>query len=121
MKQKSMVTVSKYWNNPKITTEIWLEGIQLTKDLDDFKESLKYEVGKLVLDAINNRLKGRVNALKGEVGSPIFYITKKSIGDVIDKVLGQNASLDKEELYKIFDEAFDSIINKIKEESAKVV
>ena len=121
MKQKSLVTISRYWNNPKITTEIWLEGIQLTKPLDDFKESLKQEVDKQILSAINNSIKSVIDNLKIEIGSPIFYITKKSIGDIIDKVLGENVSLDKNELYKIFDEAFDSIINKIKEESAKVV
>lgn len=103
MKQKSLVTISRYWNNPKITTEIWLEGIQITKDLNDFKSSLKIEIKNEILDFANNILK------------------KNLIGRIIDKVLGKKIILEEEKLFKIFDEAFDGIINKIKEESAKVV
>ena len=42
---KTVVTVSRYWNNPKITTTVSNEGIFLQMDMDDFIKTLKTEVG----------------------------------------------------------------------------
>lgn len=42
---KTVVTVSRKWNMPQITTVISGEGISLETDLDDFCEALVQELG----------------------------------------------------------------------------
>jgi hypothetical protein len=37
---KTMVTVSRLWNNPKIETTISITGISITMNMDDFKIAL---------------------------------------------------------------------------------
>lgn len=44
---KTIVTISRHWNNPKITTTISLEGIALQMNLDDFIIALKQEIGSI--------------------------------------------------------------------------
>jgi len=76
---KSVVTISRYWNNPKITTSISSEGISLQTDLTDFIEALILELGPVT-----------------------WVITDKQFRDRLDK-------------------AVTTVIEKIKEESIKVV
>ena len=76
---KTVVTISRYWTNPKITTSISREGITMQMDMDDF-----------------------VAALKKEIGSVTMIFTQKGIESKIDT-------------------AVTSVLEKIKEESVKVV
>lgn len=48
-KEKSVVTVSRKWNNPKIHTVINADGISLSIDLDDFIAALIKEIGSVAL------------------------------------------------------------------------
>lgn len=41
------VTVSRYWNNPKINTEVTSEYISLSIDIDDFYSALLDEIGQV--------------------------------------------------------------------------
>lgn len=43
----SKVTISRYWNNPKISTIVTTEGISLTIELEDFITALKEEIGSV--------------------------------------------------------------------------
>lgn len=115
MKKKSLVTISRHWDNPQILTKIDLQGISMSIHLSAFKEAIKNEMESTIINVIKDRL----NILKNEIGSPIFYFTQGSIERVIDKVF--NKINNKEEIYKIFDKVFDDIVEKIKEESAKAV
>jgi hypothetical protein len=42
---KTVVTVSRMWNHPKITTLVSNEGIALSMDMEDFSQALKTEIG----------------------------------------------------------------------------
>jgi hypothetical protein len=44
---KTVVTVSRKWNNPEIKTVVEDAGIALTIELDDFKTALKQEIGSV--------------------------------------------------------------------------
>lgn len=44
---KTVVTISKKWNNPQINILIDVEGIELKMDLSDFREALKREIGSI--------------------------------------------------------------------------
>lgn len=44
---KNILTISRYWNNPKIITTISSEEISLQMDLDDFCIALKQEIGSI--------------------------------------------------------------------------
>ena len=76
---KSIITVSRKWDNPKITTTLSDEEIKLQCKLTDF-----------------------LNALKTEIGSTTFTVTKSGFN-------------------KQFDKAVERVLQGIKEESAKVV
>lgn len=45
--EKTVITISRYWNNPKITTKVTNQEISLEMSLDDFKEALKKEIGSV--------------------------------------------------------------------------
>ena len=76
---KSIITVSRKWDNPKITTTLSDEEINLQCSLDDF-----------------------LAALKTEIGSVTFTVTKSGFN-------------------KQFSKAVERVLQGIKEESAKVV
>jgi hypothetical protein len=42
---KTVITVSRLWNHPKITTSVYNEGIALSMDMEDFISTLKQEIG----------------------------------------------------------------------------
>jgi hypothetical protein len=44
---KSVITISRYWTNPKIQTTITNESISLQVSLDDFISELKTEIGSV--------------------------------------------------------------------------
>lgn len=41
------VTISKHWNNPKISTVVNFEGIEMAMELDDFCQALADEIGPI--------------------------------------------------------------------------
>lgn len=44
---KSMVTVSRFWDNPKIFSKVTSDYIALSIDLDDFYAALLDEIGQV--------------------------------------------------------------------------
>lgn len=47
MKEKCVVTISRYWNNPKIITEVTGEKIALSMEMGDFLKAVKNEIGSV--------------------------------------------------------------------------
>ena len=58
---KTVVTVSRKWNNPRITTTISSTGISLEMDMDDFKEALKRELGSIAMVFTKGQLSQRID------------------------------------------------------------
>lgn len=79
MKQKTVVTISRYWKNPKIMTVIWNDGISLSISLEDFVSAVKAEMPRVA-------------------------------------TILKQATLEQK-----MDEAIDRVLEKIKEESLKVM
>ena len=73
------VTISRYWNNPEISTSIDSDQITLSISMEDFTK-----------------------ALKSEIGSVATTFTQKSFE-------------------KKLDEAINSVLEKVKEESIKIM
>jgi len=44
---KTVITISRKWNNPKIEITVDVKSISLRMDMEDFKEALKSEVGSI--------------------------------------------------------------------------
>jgi hypothetical protein len=61
------VTISRKWNNPKITTKVSNEEISLEMDIEDFKTALKQEIGSVTWvikkDTFDARLDDAVNKI----------------------------------------------------------
>jgi len=74
---KTVLTVSRRWNNPTIRTVITVEEISLSMDIGDFK-----------------------TALKKEIGSPLMMFTGKKLSDSIDKAVDNIIAGIKEESSK---------------------
>ena len=49
MKEKTIITVHRNWNKPKITTTLNAEGITLTMDGEDFRIALLKEIGPVAM------------------------------------------------------------------------
>ena len=132
---KTILTISKKWNNPQIETTITGEGISLAIDMGDFREALKREIDmgdfvKTLRMGINMGDFGK--ALKAEIGSVTWTFKKETFDKMLDKAI-QNTNGTFEKILdeaingaritfeKMVDEAIQRVISGIKEESAKVV
>jgi len=64
---KSVITISRKWNNPKITAKVSNEEISLEMDIEDFKTALKQEIGSVTWvikkDTFDARLDDAVNKI----------------------------------------------------------
>jgi hypothetical protein len=58
---KSIITISRYWNNPQIMTTISTEGISLKMDIGDFTKALKMEIGKVTWVFTQKEFEKRLN------------------------------------------------------------
>jgi hypothetical protein len=59
---KTVVTVSRLWNNPKITTSVSNAGIALSMDMDDFTTALKQEIGAVTWVFTKSEFEKRLDA-----------------------------------------------------------
>jgi len=75
---KTVVTISRHWSRPEITTRISKESISLQIDMDDF-----------------------VKALKQEIGSVTFVFTQKEFESRLDVAIKNVLSKIKEESSKV--------------------
>ena len=105
---KTVLTISKKWNQPQIKITLGQEGIELQMDMTDFREALKRELGFM---------EDFRTILKNEIGS-ITWTFKK---ETFDKKLDEAWIAHKDIFDKQLDEAIQRIISGVKEESAKVV
>lgn len=49
MNEKTVITISRRWDNPAIKTVINKQGISLEIDIEDFKTALLREIGSVML------------------------------------------------------------------------
>lgn len=79
-KAKTVLTISRRWNNPMITGHIDGDGISLRIALDDFREAVKAELG----------LQCRVYLSKAELGAAVdkaFAIAVEGVKEESSKVV----------------------------------
>lgn len=58
---KTVVTISRKWNNPQIKTTISKEGIELQISIEDFEVALLEEIGSVTFTLTKGQLKDKVN------------------------------------------------------------
>ena len=58
---KTVITVSRKWNNPQIKTVLSIEGIALSMDIGDFKTALLKEMGSPLTMVTGGQLSGRID------------------------------------------------------------
>jgi len=75
---KQVLTISRYWTNPKIQTIITDESISLQVSLDDF-----------------------ISALKTEIGSVSFVFKKETFNAQLDSAVNKVLEMVKEESVKV--------------------
>ena len=61
MRPGTFITISRYWNNPKISTTISMEGIALQSDLDDFVEAIIREIGPITWIVTEKQFREKVS------------------------------------------------------------
>jgi hypothetical protein len=68
---KSVITISRHWNNPKITTTISQEGISLQIDIQDFMKGIVEEMGSIATtftkSAFEKKLTDAINVVLEKV------------------------------------------------------
>lgn len=73
---KAVITISRYWDNPKIFTTISEDGINLQTDLDDFITALIQEIGSVTWVVTSPQFKKRVDKA---VSTTLSKIKEESI------------------------------------------
>ena len=58
---KTKVTISRYWDNPTITTVVTNESISLSIDINDFISFLKKEIGSIALTFSNKSFEEKID------------------------------------------------------------
>jgi spore germination protein GerM len=58
---KSIVSISRYWDNPQIKTTISAVGISLQVELDDFIEALIQEIGPVTWTFTEKAFREKIN------------------------------------------------------------
>lgn len=71
MNPKTVVTVSRRWNNPQIKTEVTHEGIALAMSLDDFIDALAAEIGSIALTVRDTTFKRKMREAASRVVSGV--------------------------------------------------
>ena len=98
------VTICRQWNNPQIAITVSNESLSIELSLDDFLIALADEVAEPLVESIATK-----------AGNPSFWFTKEAV----TKNLVQ--AIEGEEARKHFLSAAHQIIEKIKQETSKVV
>lgn len=104
------VTVSRYWNNPEITTTVTNHGISIEMDLDDFLDALKPD--------INNYFNDMMFLLKEKIGSVFWTFKQDTFHKQFDTAI---LNIKQDSLNKIIDDSAADIVKKMKQETVKVL
>lgn len=67
MTTKSVITISRHWDNPEIMTTLSMEGIALQIDLPDFMEALIRELGPITWVWTDKQFRGKMDVAVKEV------------------------------------------------------
>ena len=76
---KNIVTVTRYWHNPQIKTEVSIDKIQLGIDLDDFVVVLANEFKNITMTFTKNQFLEKLNQAKNKVIQKIKEESIKAI------------------------------------------
>lgn len=77
MKPRTVVTVSRKWDNPSIETTVTNDEISLSMHIDDFAEALTQELGPIALILTKGQFKKQLDAAIIRVISGIKQESKK--------------------------------------------
>jgi len=77
---KSIVTISRHWKNPKITTSISTDGIAIQMSMEDFVTALKEEIGSVTWVVMQKTFSERLDAAVEKVISGMKQETVKVMG-----------------------------------------
>jgi len=102
------VTISKKWNEPKITCVITKEDHSYSIGMEDFVEAFKQEIN----------LDNFVVALKAEIGSVRYVVKQDTFESRLDAAFD---SAKQVALSPIIDAAIKRVILGVQEESIKVI
>lgn len=105
---KSVVTVSRRWDHPKILTVVDVEGISMRMSLADFIEAMKAEMS----------MEDYVSAIKEAIG-PVRWTFRDQTWE--SQFMAAVDKADSEAWKRQLSEAAQRVIKGMKEESAKVV
>ena len=108
MDYKLVVTVSRYWHEPKILTYIDGNEISLTISMDDFVKAMVQEID----------LSEIVSQIKNEIGSVRWVFKDETWDKKFDQAV--QSAITQEMVSKLFDKVIPIVIGKVKEESVKV-
>jgi len=100
------VTISRYWNNPKITTVVSNDDISITMDIEDFISALTIEMDDYAEDFINK--------IKSGIGPIMWTFKQDTLNKQIDNAVNKKYFSDG------IPKAVDSILKKVKQETVKV-
>ena len=76
---KVLITISRYWNNPRILNVVWGDGIAMSIDVEGFKAALKKEISsvKWVIrkatfeNMVDNAFNAVITKIKEESGKAV--------------------------------------------------
>jgi hypothetical protein len=114
---KSVVTISRYWNSPKITTSVSKESISLSMDMEDFISALKTEIG--FSPVIEGEPQEILAKLKAEVGSVTWVFKDETFENQLTAAF--NKVVKESKIDTQVETAIMSVLEKVKEESIKVI
>ena len=115
---KTVVTISRHWNKPQITTILTDDTISLKMDIADFITALKDEIGEVSYKPVNKSDLSK--AIIDLIGKVTWKISQANFEVQVKEIIN-NVMQDKTEFDRKLEVAVYSIIQKVKEESAKVV
>lgn len=98
------LTICRAWNNPQIRITVTNEEISLEVSLEDFLVALADEAAEPIVESVAQ-----------SAGNPAFWFTKEALTTNLVKALESNTA--QTEFFK----AANRVIDKIKQESSKVM
>jgi hypothetical protein len=111
MQQGLFVTVSRKWDNPRISINITGDEISLSMALADFLMALRQE--------IDLQLPFFLDTIRQQIGSVTWVFTQATFGKAFAQAV--NATTEQGILDKIFQDAADKVVKGIKKESVQVI
>ena len=115
---KTKLTISRYWNHPKITTTITKESISLQTDFSVFVEALKAELG--VISYSHSDKEELAKIVIDMVGKITWKFSQKEfeilVRSIVSKIIKENVDFNKH-----LDKTIKKVLLKIQEASTEAI